>query len=141
VAVVRATIGQGQDFEDETLFKGLIPMDNLVPYVATYVDDAGKRRTPGIWLGIIADDTFAGGRHDVGTIISTQEGIEEKRPDSKRGAIYRRVFVVQGLPIDLRPKLHKLPLATDDILSKTGVFVNATETVKGKTELQSRGLL
>jgi hypothetical protein len=87
-------------------------------------------------LTVIVDTAFGAGRHDVGTIVETQEGIEERKPDCKADSFLRRFFVVQGLPTDLRPKLHKLPVAlVDDVLSKTGVFVNTTETVKGKAEL------
>ena len=139
MAVVRATIGDKEDFATPDLFDALIPRDNLTPYVATYVDKDGTRRTPGIWLAIITDPEW-GRKNDEGTIIETYVGVEEQKPWCHgEAAFLRRFFVVQGLPTDLRPKLHKLPVALpDDVLSKTGVFVNTTETVKGKAELTPR---
>lgn len=136
MAVVRVTIGKGQDFEDESLLDGVIPRNNLVPYVKTFVDDKGNRRTPGLWLTVIADGSFAGGRHDVGTVVETYLGTEEAKPNCKIDHMLKRFFVVNGYPELIRPKLHKLdPVQPEDVLSRTGVHVNAAEAVKGKAEL------
>lgn len=129
MAVVRITIGKGEDFEDESLADGVIPRDNLVPYVKTFVNKDGSRRTPGMWLTLLCDPTW-GQRLDMGTVIETQQGFEERRPSCSVDNILMRLFVVNGTPDLIAPKRHKLDPAaqTEPVLSKTGVHVAASET-------------
>lgn len=95
--------------------------------------------TPGTWVTILLDATFAGGRHDVGTVLETQQGFDTSPPRCKlddEGKIKR--YFVPGRRPALRPKLHKLPVDAADVLTPAGIEALSSETAKGKAEVASK---
>lgn len=138
-AVVRRyTVGRGQDFEDIALFEAIVPEDTLEPYVATLVGEDGTRATPGVWVAIVSDDTFASGRHDLGTIVEEQVGIEERKPRAHADVerFLRRIFIVNGRP-GFAIKLQKLPVGGQSVMSRAAARAAAQDTVKGHAELMA----
>lgn len=135
MAIMRFSIGEGKDYPDRELFEESVPKDTTQPYVGTEFLRDGTTRTPGVWVAIVKDDTWAGGRHDEGTVVEQQHGVEERKPQASPvvEAFIERKFIVNGIP-EFVPKLHKLPLG-ETILSKAGAMEVHEETIKGKQEL------
>lgn len=95
--------------------------------------------TPGTWVAIVVDPAFAGGRHDVGTVVETLAGFQESPPRCKLdddGTIKR--YFVPGRSPDLQPKLHKLPVDAADVLTPAGIEALRSDTVKGKAEREGK---
>ena len=94
--------------------------------------------TAGTWVAVLIDDTFAGGRHDLGTVLETQQGFDTSPPRCRDAAIeakLKRYFVPGRMPA-LIPKRHKLPVDAADVLTPAGIEALASETVKGKAEIE-----
>jgi hypothetical protein len=97
--------------------------------------------TVGYWITLVADANFAGGRHDVGTVVETQLGFDTSPPRCKDPAVeamFVRKFIADSRPPAITPKLHKMDLGVADTLTKAGAEALAAETVKGKAELAAK---
>lgn len=98
--------------------------------------------TVGYWITLVADASFAGGRHDVGTVVETQLGFDTSPPRCKDPAVealFVRKFIADARPPEILPKLHKMALDVADTLTKAGAEALVSETVKGKDELTAKG--
>lgn len=91
----------------------------------------------GWWVCVVADASFAGGRHDEGTVIEVMKGDSENKPQGKNEAFFKRYFIPGDQRPDVAIKLHKLTTDKAEIRARSEVNAERIETTKGKAELEA----
>lgn len=93
--------------------------------------------TAGWWVTIVMDDTFAGSRHDRGTVVETYFGTLESPPScplDSAGTI-KRIFVAGTTRPAAKIKRHKLPPGINNNMARAALEALLSNTKKGNAEL------